>query len=317
MLQNVLITGALGYVGGRLAQALQQAGHQVHAGTRSLSKTSVISNVATLVETDFESLASLDQACENIETVIHLAGMNEIDCAVNLEAAVKANTVYTLRLLEAARRQSVKNFLYFSTAHVYGSPLQGLLTEETLCRPIHPYAYTHKAAEDIVLAFHQKPFQSTVVVRLSNSFGPPVLAAVNRWTLLVNDLCKQLAETGRIQLKSDGKQLRDFITLTDVSRAVLHLLDQMEAQPISEIFNLGGNSSLSILTMAKLIGSRYEILTGKTPEIIVPPPTNSDIPPPLDLRSDKLARTGFVLSNRFEQEIDDELKFCLANFKVS
>jgi len=71
-------------------------------------------------------------------------------------------------------------------------------------RPVHPYAITHHAAEDFVLAAHDEKRLMGYVIRLSNGFGAPAHAGVDRWTLLVNDLCRQAVQTRQLILRSAG-----------------------------------------------------------------------------------------------------------------
>ena len=120
----------------------------------------------------------------------------------------------------------VPRFLYFSTAHVYGSSLEGTITEQTCPRNLHPYATSHLAGEQAVLEAAQRGAIRGVVFRLSNAFGAPVSSEVNCWMLLVNDLCRQAVTTGELALRTAGLQLRDFVTLEDVTRAVLHVLQR-------------------------------------------------------------------------------------------
>jgi UDP-glucose 4-epimerase len=108
-----------------------------------------------------------------------------------------------------------------STTHVYG-PQVGRLEETTLPAPRHPYATSHRAAEDAVLAASGN--FTAMVLRLSNGFGAPTHAQANCWTLLVNDLCRQAVTDCTLRLRSAGLQHRDFIPLADVTRIVDHML---------------------------------------------------------------------------------------------
>lgn len=83
------------------------------------------------------SVQTMGSLCSDIDCVVHLAALNENDCLLDPVRAAGVNTVATLRLLEAAAEADVKRFIYISTAHVYGSPLDGFLDEYTLCRPVH------------------------------------------------------------------------------------------------------------------------------------------------------------------------------------
>ncbi len=314
MKSKVLLTGGLGYVGGRLALGLHEAEYVVRCGTRrsGLSAPAWFPDMQ-LAHLDWESIESLSKACQGVDSVVHLSAMNEIESARDPIGALQMNGLASLRLLEAAKMAGVRRFIYFSTAHVYGSPLAGSIDETTLPRPIHPYAITHKVAEDFVLAAHDHKQIEGVVVRLSNGFGAPATAAVDRWTLLVNDLCRQAAMTGELRLNSSGAQLRDFITLGDVARAVDHVL-QLDADQLADgLFNLGGGKAASILEMTNRIAARWQVLTGR--EIAIARPAGDAASPPvLNYRCDKLAGTGFTLTSQFEREIDDTLKLCLQAF---
>jgi UDP-glucose 4-epimerase len=311
---RVLITGGLGYVGGRIAEALYQAGSEPVIGTRSrrLDPPSQLSHIE-IVQTDYESAHSLEQACRGCDAVIHLAGMNEIDSESNFEGAFIANTFFTTRLIDAVHNERVPHFLYFSTAHVYGSPLIGVLTEASISQPAHPYSISHRAAEDCVLAGVGKKFQKGQVIRLSNSFGPPMIPEVNRWSLVVNDLCRQAATSGQLILKTPGTQVRDFITLTDVCRAVGWFLTK---ESTSEIFNLGGERTASIYEMAQLIAARYALIFEKELPIHRPAPSTAVQPLNLFYKIERLKASGFALTGDFESEIDALLRFCSKYFEI-
>jgi len=256
--------------------------------------------------------ASLSAAMQNVQAVVHLAAMNENECLNNPGQAILVNTIGTLNVLQAAVAAGVKHFIYFSTAHVYGTPLVGHLTESTLPRPIHPYAITHRAAEDFVLAAHENKKSIGTVVRLSNGFGVPTHPEVDRWTLLTNDLSRQAVQTRKIVLRSNGLQQRNFITLEDVGRAVGHLLKLTKEQCGDGLFNLGGESSMSIWEMTQRIADRCQIVLGFKPDINRPESELNSIEKTQSLHYDcsKFLKTGFQLKGAVEREIDDTIALC-------
>jgi len=258
MSAKVLITGGSGYLGGRLVQALaEEPRFHLRLGARQpLTLKPAWLGEAEIVPLDLLSQEDLHSACRGVRYVIHLAALNEVESLANPEEALLINGLGSLKLLEAAKRAGVERFIYFSTAHVYGSPLAGLITEASLPRPNHPYAITHKVAEDFVLAAHDKKTIQGLVLRLSNGFGAPASAKVKRWTLIVNDLCRQAVTTGKLALKSSGLQWRDFITLSDVTRSVQHLLTLPASACQDGLFNLGGECSLRIIEVAQRIANR-------------------------------------------------------------
>jgi UDP-glucose 4-epimerase len=312
MMDNVLITGGSGYIGGRLVQALvEEPQFHLRLGTRQpITNRPTWPEAVEITPLDLLSQDDLNSACRGVRYVIHLAALNEMESLANPEAALRVNGLGSLKLLEAAQRAGVERFIYFSTAHVYGSPLAGMITEESLPRPHHPYAITHRVAEDFVLAAHDQKTIQGLVLRLSNGFGAPASVSANRWTLIVNDLCRQAMTAGKLVLKSSGLQWRDFITLSDVARSVQHLLNLPASACQDGLFNLGGECSLQIIKLAQRIANRASRFLGFTPAIQRPEPGPTETFQPLEYRVDKFKSTGFTLSGNIDEEIDATLLFC-------
>lgn len=309
--RKVLITGGTGYVGARVAQELStRADLDIVLGSRKAQRAPTWLPNAAVIAMDWCSSSSLSDACQGVDVVLHLAAMNEIDCARDPVAALEANGVYSVRLLEAAKAGRITRFIYLSTAHVYGAPLAGRIDEAMLPRPRHPYATSHRAAEDAVLAAHDDGKLTGLVLRLSNGFGAPAHPDVNRWTLLVNDLCRQAVTERRLTLRSAGFQRRDFVTLQDVGRVFSHVLDLSNEQVGDGIFNVGGAWAPRIIDMVEAIQARCTVVLGFTPDIIRPEPTASEVTLPLDFRIDKLLATGFELLGNNTEEIDATLSLC-------
>lgn len=311
MTRRILVTGGFGYVGGRVAQALStQPNTHVVLGSRFRKESPEWLTSASVVVTPWNEPERLRRACSGVETVLHLAAMNEIEAARDPVGALEANGIATARLLEAAKAEKVGRFVYFSTAHVYGTPLAGRIDETTCPRPIHPYATSHRAAEDVVLAAHDTGALIGLVLRLSNSIGAPADSEVNRWTLLVNDLCRQAVTTGQLVLRSAGLQRRDFVTLTDVGRAVVHLIGLPREAVGHGIFNIGGAWAPTVLEMAHLVANRSQVILGCFPKIQQPDSALDENSQPLDYRINKLLESGFRLAGDHEAEIDATLMMC-------
>jgi UDP-glucose 4-epimerase len=312
---RILITGGFGFIGGRLAQHLQQGGHDVLLGSRSTIASANWLPQAEVVQTDWSDGSSLEQICKDVDVVIHAAGMNAGDCTAGPVAALECNGLFTARLVRAAVCARVKRFIYLSTAHVYASHLVGSITEETCPRNLHPYATSHLAGENAVLSANVRGEIEGIVLRLSNAFGAPVHKDVNCWMLLVNDLCWQAVSSKKMVLRTSGVQQRDFIPLTDVGMAIKHLLALGQEQCADGLFNLGSSVSMAVLEMTKVIASRCNMVLGFYPEIVLP----SNLPLrsgdeqvlPLHYNSDKFKSTGFHLKGAIEGEIDGILTMCL------
>jgi len=314
---NVLITGGTGYLGGRIADHLKTAlgGAGIYLTAMETSgplpawtESFEVLQMNVLAE---PSMTACFEACD-FDAVIHLAAVNEIDSMNDPELAIEVNTQGTFDLLRIASEKGVKRFIYFSTFHVYGNTTPGPITEDSPARPYHPYAITHRAAEDFVRYFGRYHGTRTLILRLSNGYGYPMDTAVERWTLVFNDLCRQAVTTGKIVLASSGRQHRDFIALSDVARAVAHFLDA-EDKWGDGLYNLGGDCSMSILQVAERVAGVYaETLSRPRPVI----QTARDNDPqatcePVRYDISKLLKTGFALRGDMDAEIRGTLELCL------
>jgi UDP-glucose 4-epimerase len=302
----VLVTGAGGYLGGRVATALAHAGRPLRLVTRSPAALRPFFSESEILP--WPEPSGFDGLCRDVHAVVHLASLNESDSACDPEQATLVNTLNTLQLLRAAERAKVERFVYASTARVYGEPLQGTISETTLPRPVHPYAITHLGAEHHVLAAHDRWALGGVVLRLSNVVGAPSRAGVNRWSLIANDLCRQAVTKRTLSLKSSGLGTRDFVAMSDACRAIQHVLDLPFEGLADGLFNVGGGQSRSILDMARLVADGCERVLGFRPDLLRGFSSESDAA--LDYRIDKLTGTGFQLAGALETEIDETLALC-------
>jgi UDP-glucose 4-epimerase len=312
---RILITGGFGFVGGRLAVHLAQAGHQIVLGSRNASSPPVWLPQAEVVQIVWNDHREIERCCGGVDVVVQAAGMNAQECSLDPVAALEFNGLATARLEAAASRAGVKKFLYLSTAHVYASPLVGIITEETCPRNLHPYATSHLAGEHAVLSASQLGKIEGIVLRLSNAFGAPMHKDVNCWMLLVNDLCKQAVQTGKLVLQTSGQQQRDFIGLTEVCLVTEHFsVGHSESKPTG-VFNVGAGMSQSVLEIAQLIQKRCEQVLGFEPLLQFMQEEVNEQHPLLTYQSNNLAAFG-INSNGIVNtaEIDSLLRFCQTAF---
>jgi UDP-glucose 4-epimerase len=298
----ILVTGAGGYLGGRLVAHLRESGRPL----RLVSRPGGTGEAA--LRGDLRDPAFARAALEGVTTVVHLAAPTEIESQANPLGAIDVTIAGTLVLLQAARAAGVARFLYLSTAHVYGE-LEGTIHEETVPRPIHPGAITHRAAEDFVLAA-SRGGPSGVVLRLSSVVGAPTRPEVNRWTLLANDLCRQAITTSQLVLRSAGLQWRDFVPMSDVCRAISHLIDLSDDRLDDGLYNVGSGDALRVIDLAERIRDRTAALTGAAPTIVRPDPGPDERRRPLTYSVDKLWGTGFNFGGSLDDELDATLVMC-------
>lgn len=312
---RVFIAGGLGFVGGRIAVHLAKAGNEIVIGTRSEKERLDWLPEATVVRIDWNDVTALTKACEGADVLIHAAGMNARESVADPAAALASNGVATARLFAAANRAEVVKFVYFSTAHVYASPLNGTITEKICPKNRHPYAASHLAGELSVLVNSSIEKTQGIVLRLSNAFGVPTRKEVDCWTLLINDLCKQAAQKQRLILRSTGEQTRDFISLTEVCRVVERIAICEIDTSIDPVFNVGTGVARSVIDAANIISERYERITGLKIPIFCETGHSDEKNLDFIYKIDKLSQINFQPNyNSTITEIDDLLKYCIAVF---
>ena len=311
---RILIAGGLGFVGGRLAVHLALAGHKIVIGSRKVSPPPAWLPQAEVQQMVWADKKSLEKCCNGIDLVVQAAGVNAQDCFADPVSALEFNGVATARLTEAASLARVKRFIYLSTAHVYASPLLGTITEESCTRNLHPYATSHLAGELALLGACKRGQIDGLVLRLSNAFGAPTHKEVKCWMLLVNDLCKQAVQTGKMVLQTNGLQHRDFISLANVCRTVEHVINYEGSLTSYGICNVGVGTSLSVLEMSQHIQKRCERIIGLEPTLLIPNKGDNKNNHLLEYRTDRLEKLGVKLSLENSEEIDNLLLFCQSSF---
>jgi len=302
-MKPVVVTGGFGYVGGRIVQKLMREGMRVRIPTRR--ERTGIPDWATNITWG----SDLGALCRGAGSLIHLAAPNENICAANPMQAIADTLALTEAALVSARGTGLRRIIYFSTVHVYG-PLQGHIDEETPSRPAHPYAEAHLKSEQLLKAAADENLE-VLTLRLSNGFGAPADHGTDRWTLLVNDLCRQAIHAKKLVLKSDGRQRRDFLPLTDIAGATAYFTSRDALPKPYTVLNLSAGDAMSVLDMAKLIQTRASALLGEDIPLRVPPAQGHDESPDLIIDNRRLIDAGYTPKADLNAEIDGLLQFCL------
>lgn len=301
---SVVVTGAGGYLGGRVVSHLACAGdRRVRASSRRPAPWLPVSvDVVDLVADD----AGLAELVSGADAVVHLAGMNEAVAADDPDRAVAETVAAARRVAEACATVGIGRLVYVSTVHVYGHALVPgtTVTEDALPEPRSAYAVARLAAEHLVAA----ATSDAVVLRLTNGVGRPVSPHVDRWSLVANDLCRQAAITGTLRLRTDGLQWRDFVALDDVCRIVAAALDPV-AVPAGT-YNLGSGNPLTVRDLAELVQNAAESATGLRPPLFSPAPKAAP-DRPYFVSTERLAALGLSANVPITAAIEETVHFCL------
>ncbi|MBS4015733.1 MAG: NAD-dependent epimerase/dehydratase family protein [Candidatus Latescibacteria bacterium] len=168
---NVLVTGANGFVGSHMTEALLQNGYQVRALVRKNADLQWIENLP--IEICYGAIAdnkSLDNALDNIDYVIHIAAATKGASEQNF---YDANVTGTINLVNTclSEQSRIKRFVFFSTLAVTGgTQTQECINESFSCSPVTRYGKTKLQAEQIIL--EKKDMLPSVILRISAVYGP-------------------------------------------------------------------------------------------------------------------------------------------------
>jgi len=315
---QILVTGAFGFLGGRIAQYLSNSANTVILGSgRELNSPEWLPDVKT-IEMEWENQSSLENICEDIDVIIHCAGVNARDCQLDPVNALKYNGLYTSSLVEAAKESNVSIFIYLSTAHVYSNPLEGTINDSKCPANLHPYATSHLAGEQSVLYAGLNSDMTGIVLRLTNCYGKPAHKEANCWMLLVNDLCRQAVEEKILTLRSNGKQLRDFISIKSLCEKIELLLSSKDVQSDnnSVVLNISSGESMQVSAMAARIQERCEKILGYKPDLKINGKDKTIYAKYLTIVPSEIIQNSDEPGNKF-QELDELLTFCNKHFSES
>lgn len=264
---KVLITGGLGNLGSWLTRHFTQLNFDVYVLAKN-KRPILESQKFTYISCDIADLEDCKQKLSNIafDYIIHTASVNDMFVENYAALALEINTKGTRNILEAINKTALKNFIYFSTFHVYGVS-EGNITEESPLLARHDYATTHLFAEYYVKQFHLTHSLPYTIIRLTNSYGCPIDTATSKWYLILNDLAKMALKKGEIVLKSNGLASRDFVWMGTVC-SVIEQITKLDKAP-NDIYNLSGEQTFQMLEIAQYVQSAILKYANKNIEIQV------------------------------------------------
>ncbi|KAA9084155.1 NAD-dependent epimerase/dehydratase family protein [Microbacterium radiodurans] len=248
---KVLITGAAGFVGSRIARRALAEGHQVvgvDALTDYYDPEIKRRNVKLLTGSNFEFVAGdlLDQdlksLLDGVNVIFHQAGQPGVRSSWgrDFEIYLRANIAATQQLLEAAvGSQSLRAMVYASSSSVYGDAENYPTLESDRPMPVSPYGVSKLAAEHLCTLYARNFGVPTVSLRYFTVYGPG-----QRPDMAFTRFCKAAVTGSPITLYGDGEQIRDFTFVDDIVEANFAAgFGQVEP---GSVFNVAGGSNVSV-----------------------------------------------------------------------
>jgi NAD dependent epimerase/dehydratase len=253
--RRVLLTGAAGFIGSHLTEALVRAGASVRAFVRYNSRNDYgwlefteldLLRDVEIFRGDLANPEAVLNAVRGCETILHLGALIPIPYSyLHPREFVTANVEGTLNVVEAARRFDVQRVVHTSTSEVYGTPIRVPIDEEHPLHPQSPYAATKVGADQLALTFWRSFETPVVVARPFNTFGPRQTARAVIPTIITQALSKDTIELG-----TTGTT-RDFLYVADTAAGLMRCAEVDAA--LGEVINLGTGEEHSIADVVKRV----------------------------------------------------------------
>lgn len=265
---KVLITGADGFIGSHLTEAVVRAGHEVRAFVlyNSFNSWGWLDSCAEDVKGSFEVFAGdvrdpngVRSAMEKCDAVLHLAALIAIPYSYHSpDTYVDTNVKGTLNVIQAARQLGVSKVVHTSTSEVYGTARFVPITEDHPLQGQSPYSASKIGADQIAMSFYSSFGTPVAILRPFNTYGPRQSARA-----VIPTVITQIASGARKIKLGALRPTRDFNYVADSVAGFLAALDSPRA--VGQVINLGSNFEISIgdtaQAIAEVMGATIEVVS--------------------------------------------------------
>jgi UDP-glucose 4-epimerase len=256
--KKVVVTGAAGFIGGHLCDALVREGYAVHAIDNLVNgKREDVPKEAAFYEVDVRDTHALTDIFAGAECVFHLAALPRIAFSHDFpQESHDANINGTFSVLLAARAANVERVIYAGSSSSYGVQPALPFTEDMPPHPASLYALQKLVGEEYARLFAHSYGLATATLRFFNVYGPRMRAA-GGYALAVPAFLAARQAGKPLTITGDGTQSRDFTHIRDTVRACLLALTS-EKIGKGEVINVCAGRNVTIARLAELIGGPVE-----------------------------------------------------------
>jgi len=272
---TVLVTGGTGYIGSHTVVALIEAGYTpiivdnlVNSKIETLDKIETITGMKPkFYEKNLINIADIEEIfkTEKIDAVIHFAALKAVGESVEKPLAYYSNNLIgSLNLLQVMKRNHVNQFVFSSSATVYGSPKTNPILEDFPLSTTNPYGATKLMIEDILRDMCKADTHLNVaILRYFNPVGAHKSGLIGEAPHgIPNNLVPYITKvaTGELACLNvfgtdyethDGTGIRDYIHVIDLAAGHLKALEKLKSQPGLLTYNLGTGTGYSVLDLVK------------------------------------------------------------------
>jgi UDP-N-acetylglucosamine 4-epimerase len=263
--KKILITGGAGFIGSNIVDYLVGMGHQqivvldnLETGSLQNIDAHILNNKITFIEGDITDPAACLQATQEVDIVLHQAALGSVPRSI--ENPVKTHRVNVngfINMLEAARHNKVKRFVYASSSSVYGDNITLPKLEEVVGNPLSPYAVSKKTNELYAKVYAELYGMEIIGLRYFNVFGPkqnpagPYAAVI---PIFINNILLHRPSV----IFGDGENRRDFTYVDNVVLANLLAASVENREALNRVYNIAFGDTKSITNLFGLINAEMQ-----------------------------------------------------------
>jgi len=265
---NCLVTGGAGFIGSNLVDKLIELGHKVicidneSAECHEQFYWNPKANNYKYDICDYDKIAHL---FNGIDCVFHVASDARIQPAIlNPKKSIESNAVGTANVIELARINKVKRFIYSSTSSAYGKKAILPNIETQPSDPLTPYSAAKVFGENLARVYYNLYGLETISLRYFNVYGDRQ-PLKGQYAPVIGLFLKQYNEGKPLTVVGDGSQRRDFTHISDIVEA--NIIASEVSSGFGEVYNIGYGNNYSILEIANMISNDVKFIPSRIGEV--------------------------------------------------
>ncbi|QKV91053.1 GDP-mannose 4,6-dehydratase [Streptomyces sp. NA02950] len=311
---TVAVTGAEGFIGSHLVEALVATGHRVRAMVQYNSFSSfgwletlpneVMANVEVVLG-DVRDPGSVNGLLRGTEAVYHLAALIAIPYSYRApHSYVETNVTGTLNVLEAVRHLEIPRLVHTSTSETYGTARTVPITEDHPVNTRSPYAASKAGGDRLADSYHASFGTPVVTLRPFNTFGPR-----QSMRAVIPTVIGQVAAGRTTITLGDLRPTRDFTFVKDTAAAFLAVGTAPAADVVGHTFNAGTGGEISVGDLSVLVGKLMDTVLDVREDAQRVRPADSEVMRLVCDASRLRAATGWTPAHTLEDGLEHTIAF--------
>ena len=257
---KVLVTGGAGFIGSNIVDKLIELGNTVIVvdnESTDCHETFYWNDHAENYKYDICDYDKIEPLFNGVDCVFHLAAEARIQPSIqNPTLTAKTNVYGTCNVLQAAKENDVKRFVYSSTSASYGLKNVAPVDENMTPDCLNAYSITKCAGEDLCKMFHRMYGMETVIFRYFNVYGE-TQSPDGPYAQVLAVFLEQVRKKLPLTINGKGNQTRDFTYVGDIVDGIILAGENTKYEFKGKAINLGRGDSYSIFDIAKRLGKSY------------------------------------------------------------